>query len=95
MGREVRNPGRKWGRRGLWVLLLAMASAGGIRASGLPPEQAEGIEAPLQEGPLPPLGPSPDEGGAEEPDALPGRENPEEFYKPPPRPQKRITKLPA
>lgn len=95
MGRAKEERGNPWARRGLWLLLLGLAGAGAIRASGSAQGETEEVEAPLPETPLPPLGPSPGEGGAEDPDALPGRDDPEEFYRPPPRPQKRITKIPA
>lgn len=97
MGRTRDESARRWLGRGLWLLLLALVGAWGVQAIGLAQEAArasESLEAPLPQPPLP-IGPSPEEGGAEEPDRRPGREDPEEFYKPPPRPQRRLTELPA
>ena len=93
MGATKAQSSKELLRGGLWLLVLVLAIAGGIQASVMADEWREegGPETP--EVPHTPVGPSPEEG--EDSDALPGRDDPEEFYKPPPRPQKRITKLPA
>lgn len=85
MGRTGRHPGRA---RFFWLALLLAASAGGIRPGEPPPDGA----IPAEEAPS--LPPAPGE-EATDPDALPGRDDPEQFYRPPPRPPKRLNKLPA
>lgn len=79
-------------RRGLWLLLLALSIAGGIQASVMADEWRE--EGGRSRPQIPePIGPTQEE--VDEPETLPGRDNPEEFYRPPPRPPKKLFELPA
>lgn len=93
MGRTKEKTKRELLRRGLWLLVLALTIAGGIQASVVADEWRDEGAPHLREPPHTPIGPSPEEG--EDRPALPGRDDPEEFYKPPPRPQKRLIELPA
>jgi len=93
MGRKGRIGGKKLVRRSLWLLALGLATAGGIHRAGVAEGGPREAEVP-REPPPAPQGPPGGE-GAEEPEFRPGRDDPEEFYKPPPRPPKRLLRLPA
>jgi|GEM_PF-3591102 len=92
MGR-TRIATRKAVRRGLWLLALALAMAGGIRRAGVAEGGERGDPAPREAPPPRPEAPGGE--GAEEPEFRPGRDDPEQFYKPPPRPPRRLLRLPA
>lgn len=92
MGERARIATRKALRRGLWLLALALAIAGGIRRSGVAEDGEWGPPATRE---APPRPDAPGDEGAEEPEFRPGRDDPEQFYRPPPRPPRRLLRLPA